>query len=98
MDKVQEIMDAVGQYGALLVCEQFDECEDICKEIEVKLRALLERNDLHARIMNIQVDKDCMAALRINELLAYKRGHKDARHAAAEIASGMEPNHGAKKV
>lgn len=43
MDKVQEIMDLVGEYGSMVKCEQFDECEDIYSEIESKLRALLEQ-------------------------------------------------------
>ena len=46
MDKVQEIMALVGEYGSMIKCEQFDECDDIYSEIESKLRELLERKPL----------------------------------------------------
>lgn len=45
-------------------------------------------SDYHNRMMNIQVDAASMAeAGKPRSLrLAYKYGHRDARHAAAEIA------------
>jgi len=47
---------------------------------------------LHDEIMNIQADK--AADEKIYGQMAYKRGHRDARHAAAELAilhdQGME--------
>lgn len=38
---------------------------------------------LHNEIMNIKCDTEGMTG--INLILAYKRGHRDARHAAAEL-------------
>lgn len=38
-------------------------------------------NDFHGRIMNIRDGADGAASIE------YKRGHRDARHAAAEIAN-----------
>lgn len=43
------------------------------------------RDDLHATIMRI--DHKSPQEYGINERLAYKAGHRDARHAAAELAS-----------
>lgn len=55
MDKIQEIMALVGEYGSMVKCEQFDECDDIYSDIESKLRALLERKPLsHSRILELQ--------------------------------------------
>ena len=52
-------------------------------------------SDLHAQIMNIQTPP--MPALPLvggtparREELAYKIGHRDARHAAAELATGNQ--------
>ena len=42
--------------------------------------------DLHAEIMNLPVNRDAMAEMDINMRVAYKEGHRDARHAAAELA------------
>ena len=43
--------------------------------------------ELHGRIMNIAVDKAKeLDALKTANPLAYKLGHRDARHAAAELA------------
>jgi hypothetical protein len=45
-------------------------------------------SDLHGRIFNLP----CTApnAYGINERLAYKLGHRDARHAAAELANAKQ--------
>ena len=43
-------------------------------------------SNLHGDIMNIQVDKSKVSTDNINSDLAYKFGHRDARHAAAELA------------
>ena len=44
--------------------------------------------DYHGRIMNIEVDAASMAAAGKPRSLrfAFKAGHRDARHAAAEVA------------
>lgn len=75
-----------------------------CDEIHNKLLAVLTSSrpvDLHGQIMNIQVDKDTMEAsiessiyddpIGLSRKLYqrfYKLGHRDARHAAAEIVAG----------
>lgn len=41
--------------------------------------------NLHAEIMNIPSDR-CMDFKDANHAVTYKIGHKDARHAAAELA------------
>lgn len=43
--------------------------------------------DLHDEIMNLSCEPD--TAVR-PERLAFKRGHKQARHAAAELAAGAQ--------
>ena len=45
--------------------------------------------NFHERMMNIQVDQEEINACTDNqsESIAYKLGHRDARHAAAEIAN-----------
>lgn len=40
--------------------------------------------DLHGRIMNLPAEPE--KGQGINYTLAYKHGHRDARHAAAELA------------
>ena len=40
---------------------------------------------LHDEIMNIQTDKAADEKIH-GQIMAYKRGHRDARHAAAELA------------
>lgn len=43
--------------------------------------------DLHSAIMNIRVDEQNLFYKYGNEsLYAYKEGHRDARHAAAELS------------
>lgn len=45
-------------------------------------------SNLHAKIMNIQVSAEMVRAIAGQNLIAhYKLGHRDARHAAAELAS-----------
>lgn len=46
--------------------------------------AVPKEHDLHDAIMNIQANPDKTAG--VNFQLAYKKGHRDARHAAAELA------------
>lgn len=47
-------------------------------------------SDLHGDIMNIPCDTTRSPAGGVNAELAYKYGHRDARHAAAELASAHE--------
>lgn len=49
-------------------------------------------SDYHNRMMNIQVDAASMAEAGKPRSLrfAYKYGHRDARHAAAEIANEVD--------
>ncbi len=44
-------------------------------------------SDLHATIMNLPCEPDTSTD---SERLAFKRGHKQARHAAAELAAAHE--------
>ena len=51
--------------------------------------------DLHGQIMNLQSDNKpsiplCGGSPELREVLAYKLGHRDARHAAAELALGAD--------
>jgi len=50
-----------------------------------------ERERLHQQILNIltRTNDDLTGA----ELVAYHRGHRDARHAAAELVAASEPQH-----
>lgn len=64
-------------------------------ELRAKLAALAPKTnqpvDLHKEIMNIPVDEDKIVkhlADETNLQRAYKIGHRDARHAAAEIVAG----------
>lgn len=43
--------------------------------------------NLHDRIMNIPVDNPESESMSINETIAFRLGHRIARHAAAEIAN-----------
>lgn len=44
--------------------------------------------DLHAEIMNLRIDPNFHEGLNeLAQVVAYKMGHRDARHAAAELAS-----------
>ena len=45
---------------------------------------------LHDEIMNIGCDASMSHFSTLDELLAYKTGHRDARHAAAELAIKLE--------
>lgn len=44
-------------------------------------------DDLHEKIMNIPCDESRMDMNSKTEILAYKMGHRDARHAAAELVA-----------
>lgn len=44
---------------------------------------------LHDEIMNIQTSKAANEKID-SQVMAYKRGHRDARHAAAELAIAQE--------
>ena len=46
--------------------------------------------DLHDLIMNLPCAKGPYSESGINARLAYKTGHRDARHAAAELATARE--------
>ena len=52
--------------------------------LEADAPAVPQEHDLHNAIMNIQATPDKTAG--VNFQLAYKMGHRDARHAAAELA------------
>lgn len=45
-------------------------------------------SDYHGRIMNLSVslDKQALACETVGDMVVYVKGHRDARHAAAEIA------------
>ncbi|MBP5120970.1 hypothetical protein [Pseudomonas protegens] len=43
-------------------------------------------SELHGLIMNVRVPSDIQYDLFESKILAYKHGHKDARHAAAELS------------
>ena len=45
-------------------------------------------SDFHGRIMNLSVslDKQALACETVGDMVVYVKGHRDARHAAAEIA------------
>ncbi len=45
--------------------------------------------NLHDEIMNIQARRDCL--LLCEDSYSYLLGHRDARHAAAELALGHSP-------
>jgi hypothetical protein len=45
--------------------------------------------NLHARIMNVLCDPEASEAT-YERRIAYSKGHRDARHAAAEIANEAE--------
>ena len=47
--------------------------------------------DLHGAVMNLQASKDAIEPFDINRRLAYKMGHRDARHAAAELIALHAP-------
>ena len=51
-------------------------------------------SDLHGEIMNIPCDPSRAPVAGVNAELAYKYGHRDARHAAAELAAA----HGAERA
>ena len=53
------------------------------------LLAALEAGRLHDAIMNLPAKYASMYANQ-DELLAYKIGHRDARHAAAELANEQD--------
>ena len=47
--------------------------------------------DLHGQIMNIAVAPEATRMLcTASQVLAYKSGHRDARHAAAELAAAHD--------
>lgn len=46
--------------------------------------------NLHNEIMNIQIDKDLLTVYDRFTLAAYKVGHRDARHDAAELSLKAE--------
>jgi hypothetical protein len=45
----------------------------------------MDIDKLNMAIMNISVDEKYIASLRCSTAVAYKLGHRDARHAAVEI-------------
>lgn len=45
------------------------------------------RNNLHMAIMNIPIEQSKCPTAGVNSMIAYKAGHRDARHAAAELAT-----------
>ena len=65
-------------------CKFIDECNQALRENEI-IKKQLDR--LHDQIMNLP----CVVApsMDINNRLSYKFGHRDARHAAAELVAGI---------
>jgi hypothetical protein len=59
------------------------ECARLALESETRAEA--DRLRLHGAIMNLPCCGDKAAESSINHELAYKMGHRDARHAAAEL-------------
>ena len=53
-----------------------------------KYQALKEAPSLHDQIMNIEAKPAKVNG--INYVLTYKEGHRDARHAAAELAASQD--------
>lgn len=49
-------------------------------------------SDLHGDIMNLPCDPSRSPTGGVNAELAYKHGHRDARHSAAELAAAHEPD------
>lgn len=47
-------------------------------------------NDLHEKIMNLPCARTMSHFVTKSDLLHYKEGHREARHAAAELAIGYE--------
>jgi urease accessory protein UreE len=54
-----------------------------------KYQALRDGPDLHGQIMNLQCVQANMEPRGTMARLAYKVGHRDARHAAAELAAAQ---------
>ena len=52
---------------------------------------MTKHTELHNEIMNLQIGEDCPEDLPAR--LLYKQGHRDARHAAAELAAEHENNY-----
>jgi hypothetical protein len=52
-------------------------------------KAALDVSALHAAIMNIPADTSKYGLAASNGALAYKEGHRDARHAAAELVTAQ---------
>lgn len=46
--------------------------------------------DLHSQIMNMNCDPPVNMEAEPNQRLAYKTGHRDARHEAAELALSVD--------
>ena len=53
-----------------------------------KYQALIDAPSLHDQIMNIQCDRATLDWANTRE--AYQYGHRDARHAAAELAQAQD--------
>ena len=51
--------------------------------------------DLHGEIMNIRRDEPRDSFDDLSELTAYRMGHRDARHAAAELAIALDAKYAA---
>jgi len=54
-----------------------------------KYQALIDAPSLHDQIMNLPCKPENMDS-EPNQRLAYKVGHRDARHAAAELAQAQD--------
>lgn len=55
-----------------------------------KYQALIDAPSLHNQIMNLHCVEENMEPRGTEERLAYKVGHRDARHAAAELANAQD--------
>ena len=102
-DEAEKLIDSLTDAAQECECAEFLNdfklSESASKKID-KLRAKLlaalapetsQPVDLHKEIMDIPVDEDKIVkhlADETNLQRAYKIGHRDARHAAAEIVAG----------
>lgn len=83
-DGFQQISFNLEPQDAELFCGFWDECNQALKENEIMKKQI---DGLHDQIMNLP----CLdqPGVKRNSQIAYKTGHRDARHAAAELVAGI---------
>ena len=82
------LADLIHQYDILeslykVAIKERDYQRTLTEQYKNKMDSL--GNLLHQHIMNIEVYPPLGAGNRSSEDIAYKKGHRDARHSAAEI-------------